>query len=849
MANETVVRVVITSDPSGAITGIRKVEGAQGEFEQHSGAATQRMRAGWIAVAAAAAVSAVAIARAVRFVAESVRFANEAEEAEAKLSAVIRSTGGAAGYTADELKRMASGLQGLTTYGDDAIVRAQALMLTFTKVGREVFPQAIQAVLNMSTALDQDLKSSAIQLGKALNDPIEGVSALQRVGVSFTETQKEQIRTMVEAGRVADAQRLILAELNVEFGGQAAAAAQTYSGRVKQLKEVYGDFREEVGFLITKNQFFAGTIQILLKFFQDLGQKVKDNRLYLMELSRDGFIWMIEAIGKTVEALRFFHNGWLMIKLVGQAAVVGISEAVLDLFQTLRFLLLPLDLIFEGLVKLGTIETNPFDTLESSLGTFAASTHEVMGDVIAETERVNGAYDAVGRTIRDLVGQMRAVKVGAVPDVSGAGGRGGGGGGGGYVETDAMKKAVEQGRKEMEAQRLAWEAMRARVDVEEELARIAKEGATVEAARKELEYARQLGNVTQSAVIREKYLLDLQDLKLQQSALLTKAANADEAERVRLASEYALLGEKIIALKEYEVSDPAARRLELEREIFDLTRQQMDLKKAAADRAAGSLAAGSPMGSELSTLMALDLGTDPYQQDFDRWSEIQDRKVMAMEEAYQAELERLRLQGISEAEIIRQTEAEKAAITDAYNQYAVESDAMVQQQKASQAMAYMSIAMNTANALLSFAGGNAKAQFVIAKGVAVAMAIVQGHMAAIGAAAALAGIPIVGPALAAAAYAKWMTIGYINAGLIAATAIGQMAGGGGSASAGGGGVPSFAAAGSPPSSAPQEPEKKVFAPEINIQIYGDGIFDEAALNRFAREIVGPLQKAYGDGQT
>jgi hypothetical protein len=73
--------------------------------------------------------------------------------------------------------------------------------------------------------LGTDLKGSAVQLGKALNDPIAGVGALSRVGVTFTETQKDMIKTMVEAGNVAGAQTLILDELGKEFGGSAKALA------------------------------------------------------------------------------------------------------------------------------------------------------------------------------------------------------------------------------------------------------------------------------------------------------------------------------------------------------------------------------------------------------------------------------------------------------------------------------------------------------------------------------------------------------------------------------------------------------------------------------------------------
>lgn len=168
------------------------------------------------------------------------------EQAEKKLETVLRSTGEAAGLTAQELKDMASGLQSVTTFGDEAIIEAQSLLLTFTKVGKDVFPQATESILNMSAALGTDLKSQALQVGKALNDPIAGVTALTRAGVSLTEQQKEQIKVFQESGDIAKAQSLILNELQVQFGGQAKAAAEG-TGRFIQLSNTLGDMAEVIG--------------------------------------------------------------------------------------------------------------------------------------------------------------------------------------------------------------------------------------------------------------------------------------------------------------------------------------------------------------------------------------------------------------------------------------------------------------------------------------------------------------------------------------------------------------------------------------------------------------------------
>src|SRR5207237_7672973 len=123
------------------------------------------------------------------------------------------------------------------------------LLMTFTGLrnevgkGNDVFNQATQIATDMGAALGTEPKAAAIQLGKALNDPIKGVSALSRVGVSFTSQQKDQIKTLVKSGDTLGAQKIILGELNKEFGGAAAASAT--SG--EKMSVAFGNFKEQIG--------------------------------------------------------------------------------------------------------------------------------------------------------------------------------------------------------------------------------------------------------------------------------------------------------------------------------------------------------------------------------------------------------------------------------------------------------------------------------------------------------------------------------------------------------------------------------------------------------------------------
>lgn len=179
-------------------------------------------------------------------------FIDEAEESRkvGRLTAqVIKSTGGAARLSAKQVGDLATAISNKTGVDDEAIQSGENLLLTFTNIrneagkGNDIFSQATSILTDMSVALGQDTKSSAIQLGKALNDPIKGVTALQRVGVSFTEQQKEQIKTLVDSGRTLDAQKLVLRELGKEFGGAAAAAATP----TQKLQVAFGNLKEAIG--------------------------------------------------------------------------------------------------------------------------------------------------------------------------------------------------------------------------------------------------------------------------------------------------------------------------------------------------------------------------------------------------------------------------------------------------------------------------------------------------------------------------------------------------------------------------------------------------------------------------
>jgi phage-related protein len=184
-----------------------------------------------------------------KFLADSFGEAEDAAKVAEQTQAVITSTGAAAGVTAGQVDSLATALSNKSAVDDEVIASGENVLLTFTNIqnkageGNNVFDQATEAALNMSAAMGTDLQGSIVQVGKALNDPIKGMTALSKVGVSFTQEQKDQVAAMVAAGDQMGAQKLILAELSKEFGGAAEAAATP----TERLKTTIGNLEETLG--------------------------------------------------------------------------------------------------------------------------------------------------------------------------------------------------------------------------------------------------------------------------------------------------------------------------------------------------------------------------------------------------------------------------------------------------------------------------------------------------------------------------------------------------------------------------------------------------------------------------
>jgi hypothetical protein len=154
----------------------------------------------------------------------------DAEKEQTQLAAAIKSTGGAAGWSIERLNAMADSMEKTSTFSAGQINQAQTRMLSYAGVVGEQFPRAMQAVIDMSERMGYEVTASAETIGKALDVPSEGLTALSKQGFRFTDAQKELVKQFERTGQTAKAQEIILQALESSYGGAAQAARDTLGG-------------------------------------------------------------------------------------------------------------------------------------------------------------------------------------------------------------------------------------------------------------------------------------------------------------------------------------------------------------------------------------------------------------------------------------------------------------------------------------------------------------------------------------------------------------------------------------------------------------------------------------------
>ncbi len=252
---------------------------------------------------------------------------SDAEQAMGQLEAAIASTGGAAGYTADQLLKMADDATKTSKFTTEQLVSMQVRLLSYTDVVGQQFPEAMQIAIDQAARLGISVEQSAEIVGKALQDPVNAMSALSRQGFKLEESQKSLLKQLQATGKMAEAQAVIMDMLRESYAGAAAAqSVGTLEGAWDQLNKSIAEFRLQIA--------NAGVVDHFRQQIELLNETIKamaaDGRLdKWVKATSDAIIGASKAIGGAVKFL--YDYSAALVALAKAYALVKVNQFVTGL--------------------------------------------------------------------------------------------------------------------------------------------------------------------------------------------------------------------------------------------------------------------------------------------------------------------------------------------------------------------------------------------------------------------------------------------------------------------------------------------------------------------------------------
>lgn len=340
------------------------------------------------------------------------------EAGAAQLEAALQSTGAVAGITAEQLQQLAKSIQDKTGADDDAVVHAEGMLLTFTKVrdvvgqGNDVFSQATRLARDLSVRGFGDLDSSAVQLGKALNDPLRGVTALSRAGIQFTAGQKRTIEELIRSNDVLGAQKLILAEVTAQVGGSGEAFGKTLPGQVDIAKERFANLRGElVGKLAPAMVTGLGFVNKALDGLPGAFERMRPVTTFFVDLWRKEFPPILEAAKSLFHSVsdaidrnrdRFEAFG-RVLGVIAPEIGKGVGKALEGIGKLLGWLIDGISRV--GIAMVGWLQTslNVTGAILGAVGTLVSGALSMFDNLLGATAWVADALglDGVADGLRD----------------------------------------------------------------------------------------------------------------------------------------------------------------------------------------------------------------------------------------------------------------------------------------------------------------------------------------------------------------------------------------------------------------------------------------------------------------
>ena len=303
---------------------------------------------------------------------------------------------------------------------DQNIIKStQAKLLTFGDLASSAgevegnFDRATKAALDLAAAGFGSAEGNAVQLGKALNDPIKGLASLSKSGVTFTDEEKERIQTLVESNKVGEAQALVLEAIEKQVGGTARATADSSD----QIRVAFSQLREFLGLKLLPifERFANFVIEKIIPAIQEFAERAIPVLQEQFQKLRDRIEPVIKQIGEFLapileKVINFLKDNTGAVKVffgvLGGVAVLALLAA---LASAIFAIFSPIVLIVGGLALLAAAFKFAYDNSETFRNIISTS-FEVVKEIISRViDVVRPIIDGLAQTFRGVVEIIRGL--------------------------------------------------------------------------------------------------------------------------------------------------------------------------------------------------------------------------------------------------------------------------------------------------------------------------------------------------------------------------------------------------------------------------------------------------------
>ena len=310
----------ITAETGKAVVNInqvvQKIEQLQGKGSALKQHVLPQLAAGFTAVTSAVGIVAMSLGKVSGAVMSTVTAYSAQEIAERRLQTTLRATQNAVGMSAGEMLDLADALSQVSTYSDQEILAVEQMLAATRKISAEVMPEATQAILDMAAATGEDAVNAAQRLSQALADPAGEIESLKEAGIQLSEEQKENIKRVQEQNGVYEAQKILLKEVESTYGGMARAIADTDTGKLQQISNVWQDIKEGLGEGLLNS--IGPALDALYEKLLDIDDWISRANLKEDALNPDTDLsgYSIESLNEAAAAIKkdldgFFGSWWL----------------------------------------------------------------------------------------------------------------------------------------------------------------------------------------------------------------------------------------------------------------------------------------------------------------------------------------------------------------------------------------------------------------------------------------------------------------------------------------------------------------------------------------------------------